>query len=129
MHQSDAPSSLPADQAMFSGAQLVAPKNDQGGEPVIAKIDPSEAELAAELKSRHQAGPSSNAHLRTLQPSKATGNAVMPTTTPPLTAAPDPAILSLANNNDLNVATLAREASKAKGEDEPPQDEVVISLR
>ena len=41
---------------------------------------------------------------------------------------PDPAILSLANNNDLNVSTLAREAHKAKHE-EPPQDEVVISLR
>jgi hypothetical protein len=40
----------------------------------------------------------------------------------------DPAILSLANNNDLNVATLAREAYKAKNPDEPPQDEVVISL-
>jgi PrgI family protein len=37
----------------------------------------------------------------------------------------DPAILSLANNNDLNVATLAREAQKAK---EESQDEVVISL-
>ncbi len=36
----------------------------------------------------------------------------------------DPAILSLANNNDLNIATLAREADKAKGS----PDEVVISL-
>ena len=39
----------------------------------------------------------------------------------------DPAILSLANNNDLNVATLAREAYKAKNGGEAP-DEVVISL-
>lgn len=38
----------------------------------------------------------------------------------------DPAILSLANNNDLNVSTLARQAHKAKGE--PPQDEVIIAL-
>jgi hypothetical protein len=37
----------------------------------------------------------------------------------------DPAILSLANNNDLNIATLAREADKAKG---GSPDEVVISL-
>ncbi|MEK7599550.1 MAG: PrgI family protein [Patescibacteria group bacterium] len=41
-----------------------------------------------------------------------------------VTSPSDPAILSLANNNDLNVSTLAREAHKAKGD-----DEVVISLR
>jgi hypothetical protein len=50
--------------------------------------------------------------------------AAKPTTS---AAAPDPAILSLATNDDLNVSTLAREAHKATG-DEPPQDEVVISL-
>jgi hypothetical protein len=37
----------------------------------------------------------------------------------------DPAILSLAKNNDLNVATLAREAHKAL---DPSEDEVVITL-
>ncbi len=42
-----------------------------------------------------------------------------------VTSSGDPAILSLANNNDLNVSTLAREAHKAKGDDE----EVVVSLR
>ena len=45
-----------------------------------------------------------------------------------VTAAPDPAILSLANNNDLNVATLAREAYKAKHDGLSSGDEVVISL-
>mgnify|MGYP000185604955 CR=1 FL=1 len=39
----------------------------------------------------------------------------------------DPAILELANRNDLNVATIARQAEKAKKQD--PPDEVVISLR
>jgi hypothetical protein len=54
----------------------------------------------------------------------ATGNpAFVPGAQPP-----DPAILELASNNDLNVATLAREAYKAKNPDGPPQDEVVISL-
>lgn len=38
----------------------------------------------------------------------------------------DPAILRLANNDDLNVATLAREANKAKPQE--LDDEVVISL-
>jgi hypothetical protein len=47
-----------------------------------------------------------------------------------MTTPTDPAILSLANNNDLNVATLAREAQKASDKrDESDQDEVVISLR
>jgi hypothetical protein len=45
----------------------------------------------------------------------------------PVTAQRNPAILELANNDDLNVATIARQASKAsKGE--LSEDEVVISL-
>jgi len=44
-----------------------------------------------------------------------------------MTPAPDPAILGLANNDDLNVATIAHEANKAKDK-KPPDDEVVISL-
>lgn len=46
----------------------------------------------------------------------------------PVTPTPDPAILQLATNNDLNVATLARQAEK-KRENNLPPDEVVISLR
>ncbi|HSD56186.1 MAG TPA: PrgI family protein [Candidatus Saccharimonadales bacterium] len=42
-----------------------------------------------------------------------------------MTQQADADILDLARNNDLNVATIAREANKRK---EPPQDEVVISL-
>lgn len=44
---------------------------------------------------------------------------------PPVTPASDAAILDLARNDDLNVATLAREANKRKGSSD---DEVVISL-
>ena len=44
-----------------------------------------------------------------------------PTVTPP----PDPAIINLASNNDLDVATIARQARKDKDE---PSDEVVVSL-
>lgn len=43
----------------------------------------------------------------------------------PVTQAPDPAILQLASNDDLDVATLARQANKHKDE---LRDEVVISL-
>lgn len=63
-------------------------------------------------------------HLRTLQPmGQDNGGQPQSGTTPA-----DPAILSLANNNDLNVSTIARQAYKAKHGDEPPQDEVVVSL-
>ena len=44
---------------------------------------------------------------------------------PKVTAAPDPAILQRASNDDLDVATLARQANRRK---EELQDEVVISL-
>lgn len=44
---------------------------------------------------------------------------------PQVTQARDTAILDLARNDDLNVATIAREAQKRS---EPPADEVVISL-
>jgi hypothetical protein len=46
----------------------------------------------------------------------------------PMTPTPDPAILQLATNNDLNVATLARQAEKQR-ENNLPSDEVVVSLR
>lgn len=44
---------------------------------------------------------------------------------PAMTAQPNPAILELANNNDLNVATLAREAQARSGE---PPEEVSVSF-
>lgn len=74
-------------------------------------------------------------HLRTIQPLgqtptkplssepviKSVGQAPTPSPAPS-----NPAILELANNDDLNVETIARQASKTKKE--PPADEVVISL-
>ena len=90
-----------------------------------AQDDPG---LARQLKDRApRATPYGN--LRTLQPLGARKAAApMPSTpvTKPVTAQSNPAILSLANNNDLNVATLAREAQKAKGG--VSQNEVTISL-
>lgn len=40
----------------------------------------------------------------------------------------DPAIIELAGNDDLNVATIARQANKTRGKQDPP-DEVTVSLR
>jgi hypothetical protein len=74
-------------------------------------------------------------NMRTLQPAGPRSQTnVQPPVAAPVAAAipvpavsrppaPDPAILSLASNDDLSVATLAREAQKSKGD-----DEVVISL-
>ena len=39
----------------------------------------------------------------------------MPTQQNASASTPDPAILTLANNNDLDIATLARQADKSKG--------------
>lgn len=109
-----------------------------------------DAALSAQLKSRSSSGQSSYAHMRTLRPAGAqpvgTGNAADNAQQPATANSPaqavtqaapqagdtggdaaDPAILSLANNNDLNVSTLARVAHKAKGEP-APDDEVVIAL-
>jgi len=51
--------------------------------------------------------------------------AMQQTPTPPVTHGPDPVTLDLVRNDDLDVATIAREAQRRK---EPPKDEVVISL-
>ncbi|MDB5175775.1 MAG: uncharacterized protein JWM81_633 [Candidatus Saccharibacteria bacterium] len=115
-------------------------------DPVPTAEEQAVVERAMALNSSKQV---SNSHLRTLQPisqqvpqpaqseparlepvslSTAAPTAQPPTTPQPVTAQPDAAILNLANNNDLNISTLAREAQKAKnisGSD----DEVVISLR
>jgi len=118
--------------------QVVKPGDDDTAVPAgVATKD--EMALASRLKAqRDSVQKLSYSHLRTIQPL----NARQPNTQPApadaqtddtaavgtVTAPPDPAILSLASNNDLNVATLAREAYKVKNPSEPPQDEVVISL-
>lgn len=112
-----------------------------------------EAALSASLAARTDSRQVSFGNLRTVQPlgspsaaQTTDATATMPATgytsaavgqvddqtatTPPtdtVTATTDPDILSLAKNDDLNVATLAREARKKQGENSS-RDEVVISL-
>jgi hypothetical protein len=111
----------------------------------------AEAELSSELKAHATAPHISYGNLRTLQPLKAQPASPLTVPSPPppagqttaattrtsaptsttVTAPSDPAILSLSANNDLNVATLAREAQRKtqKGQrGDPAADEVVISL-
>jgi len=61
----------------------------------------------------------------TAQPLAAAGSQPAGTGHSSMTEHPKPAILELANNNDLNVATIAREAQARSAE---PPDEVVVSL-
>jgi hypothetical protein len=101
--------------------------------PQAAQIDPAEeAALSSQLKSKH-AAPAPYSNLRTMKPlvsaPKTPVKAAPKTAAPPVTAPADPAILSLADNNDLNVATLAREAKRAKGEETNSGPEVVVPLR
>lgn len=126
MNQSAAANNVPR--------QVTAP----GQSPATA-ISPAATDdaLSAQLKAQNSSQDTTYSHLRTLQPLAArptagqpapAANSGAPVPASAVTAASDPAILSLANNNDLNVSTLAREAYKAKHGEEPPQNEVVISL-
>jgi hypothetical protein len=102
--------------------------------PQATSIDPAtEAELASELKASAAKHPAAYGHMRTVKPlgkdDSMTAQPAPAKQATPVTPTPDPAILSLANNDDLNVATLAHEAKRAKG-DEGTLDkhEVSISL-
>lgn len=147
LKQPAGPGNVPVDQTTFDGAQVVQPGgNDTAAPARTASAD--EAALSAALKAKNASNKQVyHSHLRTIQPlgsqpqptddtqqvaatSDQPAGPQAPTDANSPGAAPspppyDPAILSLANNNDLNVATLAREAHKAK---EELQDEVVISL-
>lgn len=105
--------------------------------PTAASIDPAEeAALTAQLKAHHNNRPTPTSHLRTMQPLGTQASVTNPTPVAMTTNQPvgtvtpptDPAILSLADNDDLNVATLAREAQREK-QDGQGDGEVVIPLR
>jgi hypothetical protein len=101
--------------------------------PQVAAIDPAtEAQLTSELKSRSAKQPTVFGNMRTVQPLKDDSPMYQPAPVAPptpVTATPDPAILMLANNDDLNVATLAHEAKRAmSNEGNLDSDEVSISL-
>jgi hypothetical protein len=93
-----------------------------------ANPTPDEAALAEELKANRERTQQSPyyQHMKIIQPLDAQAAAArrqasqLPSVTPPL----DAATMELANNNDLNITTIARIANK---QDEHP-DEVVISL-
>lgn len=124
-------STVPQDTVTFN-TQVVAPGSSTAGLPVTAaNPTPDEEQFIKQLKAEPAFSPNMHGHLHVIQPlstqkqgQPASPQAAPQTPTPKVTQTPDPAIVELARNDDLNVATIAREAQKRK---EPP-DEVVISL-
>jgi hypothetical protein len=132
LSQQNQATARPADSGsvVFANPTLVQPGTEQQIGPVAASPTPGEEALGEQLLEQHQAAQhSQNMHLKTINPvGTQPSTSSQTTSTPPMTAPTDAAILNLASNNDLDVATLARQAKKARNP-EPPEDEVVISLR
>ncbi len=113
----------PADYWFMAGDPTAAPIH-----PIapVAAAEPTAEEQAFVTRHKQQAESTQSAaygHMHTLQPL-----GTQPAQPQPLagTTSSDPAILSLANNDDLDVATIARQVHKKKVGGE---DEVVIPLR
>jgi len=146
MNQPDT-SKLQPGYAMF-GAQTVLPGTE---DKVLAKAEPTAQEKALLNKTQPVTSPPSLAYGNTKvilplsqQPPAPQVPQMAPPApviaesaklpiipVPPLTQPLNPAILNLASNDDLTVATIAREANKQRnqpGGDQPLRDEVVISL-
>lgn len=144
------PTTVPQDTVTFN-TQVVAPGSSVSDLPVSAGNPTADEEsFIRQLKAEPAFSPNMHGHLHVIQPLSAqnattagttpmsgqpqsapTGQTVVPaqnipiSPTPPVTPGPDPVTLDLVRNDDLDVATIAREAQRRK---EPPQDEVVISL-
>lgn len=132
MNQSDQPASVPSGQTTFQNGPLVT-SDSTSDDQATAFSTPNEAEQAL-LDKLHaqQAAPSqAYSHLKTLQPiDKQTSSSQQTTNTDQNTtpAGVNPDILRLASNDDLNVATISREANRNTNLSQD-DDEVVISLR
>jgi hypothetical protein len=136
---------LPADETTFKSPSVVAPGMETSSLPAapvaFAQPDMSEAALLARVHANEEKDHLYNSHLHTLQqlgdqeqrtPRTAPAPVIpqsAPAATPASPAAPEPAILSLAGNDDWNIDTIARQAKKSKQQDDGSDDEVVISLR
>jgi hypothetical protein len=137
MNQPAQKPSIPADQALFQDAQVVQPGVEAPPQvQATAEVTPEEEAIVAKAKEASDSQKAViNSHLRTIQPISsgqptADSGQQLPTANsqqPTAAKQPDPVIQQLASNDDFNIATLARQAQKAKesGED----GEVTISLR
>ncbi len=119
--------------AVQTQTQIVAPGSTTT-KSISVEPTAEERALARQLREQNNSQGISNAHLHTVLPlseqkalaeKAAQDAAAIKARQASVTRQPDPAIIALASNNDLNVATIARQASK---QNEQPPDEVVISL-
>lgn len=117
--------------AVFDHNQTVAP-GAAAPEPTATVAGPTaddQAALLNKIKQEKQRPNPGNAHLRTIKPiaQQQAEAAAREAEKREEALQKNPAIMQLANNDDLNVATIARQANKAA---RPTDDgEVVISLR
>ena len=132
------PGSVPKDFATFP-SQTVQPGSQDNDSPTAGPLTADEQQLLKKVHEHENDEPLAYGHTPVIEPigehhkshAKHTSTAhhsKRKTAKPTITQTPDPAILNLANNDDLTVATIARQANK-KQEPEPPKGEVVISLR
>jgi hypothetical protein len=111
---------------MFANPAVVQP-----GLPIVPtnSAGDDEAAYAAALQQNAVPRTDNTTHLKHIQPivpGQPPAQQDPVAAQPPMPARPDPAIMSLAGNNDLDIATIARQAHKAQeGKDD---GEVVISL-
>jgi hypothetical protein len=137
-------SAVPDGQAIFASSTVVAPATNDvpAGVPSAATPTAAEEALAAKLKAANEAVSTVTTHLKTIETPEqiatrqaaeqrekarqAAEAAALTAQKAQVTSEKRAAIINLANNDDLNVATIARQAQKAKDEDD---GEVVISLR
>lgn len=125
-------SSVPQDAVTFN-TQVVTPGATASALPVTAATPTADEEAFIKtLPSEPAFTKNMHGHLHVIEPLSAqragaqrAAQTTVPTPPPKVTPTPNPAIVELARNDDLNVATIARVAQKRN---EPP-DEVVISLR
>ena len=115
----------PAGMAAFSHASVVRPGQHDDTPAVNTTHIPSadEEKLLDRIHKEKQKPKIANSHLKTIKPLSEASDEPAPQTEKP---APNPAIASLAQNDDLNISTIARQAEKARKL--PPDDEVVIKL-
>ena len=125
----------PATEPSYTTFQTPALVNPYSQQPQPAQptndVSPSvaEQELLQKLHKQQTEPFQPYSHLRTIQPLDEQNNAqnAQQNTAPATVTAPvSPAIMNLANNDDLNIETISREANKSKGLENG--NEVVISL-
>lgn len=132
MSQQD-PQTIPKGQQTF-GSSVVNPvaADNTFLQPAVSQTD-DEAALVEDLKHRAIGEQLQKSHMATVLPieeqeriaREQAERAALAASQTPVTDQPDTAILELAQNDDLNIETIARQAKKAHGED---MDEVVVSL-